>query len=496
MALSQVTITVVDGGLGILPPDTGNLQVAMGTCSKGTPGTLYALGSIGAITQYLGYGPLPEAMALKMAGGATVQYGYVMPQTNTGALSSVTHYGPGYGRVTVANGPDKTITVLCTLGGAFATAKFTYQVSGSSASLPVTSTSSPFAHLVAGTSTTLTLTSAGGAPAFTAGDTWTVSPTGVVTAGGSNVTTSMLTQSSQPFDQFEANVKINAGGAFGAATFSTTLGYRVDASGTDISDYSAATIVPTGGKYAIPNSGIYLTFSQPIVLVKITTGGALGTMAFDVNVDGAGYSGSPVTTSATATTSYSIAGTNTSIVFSAATYTLNDVWTISALNAVTHSTGVGSGSVTSTSAPWVAGDYNNFLSAPPSPSNSDIATAYAALIADTAHQWSIAQIVGVPVSASAAATLESVADTFQTVGFAAYAISASCPSAPRSTRLSSRAAFPSTTPRTPIPSSPPRSPRRNRPTAERRSARVTSIASLLSPASSSGAMRSGRKPRA
>ncbi len=420
MALSQITITVVDGGLGILPPDTGNLQVTLGCCSKGTPGTLYALGSIGAVTQYLGYGPLAEAVALKMASGAAVQYAYVLPQTNVGALSAVTHYGPGKGTVAVASGPDSTITVLCTTAGAFATAKFTFAIGSGAASQPVTSAASPWVYTVPGTSTVLTLTAAGGTQSFSVGDTWAISATGTVTAGGSNVTTNTVTQASQPFDQYEANVKLVSTGTFGAAQFAYTMGYRVDSSGTDISSYSANIIVPTGGKYAIPNTGIYLTFAQPTVLVKITTGGALGTMAFDVNVGGSGYSGTPVTSNASASTTYAVAGTNTTIAFTAATYTLNDVWTVSALGAVTHSTGVGSGSVSQTSASFVTGDYNTFLSAPPSPSNSDITTAGAALILDTAHQWSIMQIVNVPVSASAAATTEAIGDAVAVAGFAAY----------------------------------------------------------------------------
>lgn len=421
MALSEISFAIVDGGLGIIPTDTTNLQVTMGCCSAGTPGTFYALGSLRAVTQYLGYGPLAEAVALKMANGASVQYAYVLPQTNTGAFSSaVTHYGTGYGTVAVSAVPNQAITVLCTTAGAFATARFTFALGGGAASQPVTSGASAWSYLVPGTSTTLTFTAAGGTQSFSVGDTWTISTTGTVTAGGSNVTTNAVTQSSQVFDQYQGVVKFPATGTFGSGTFQWALDYRVLSDGTDISNYSAPIIIPTGGKYNIPNSGICLTFAQPTVLVKITTGGALGTMAFDVNVGGAGYSGVPVTTSATATTSYAVAGTNVSIVFSAATYTLNDVWTISALGAVTHSTGVGAGSVTATSASFVSGDYNTFLSAPPSPSNSDITAGFAALIADTTYQWSIAQVVGVPVSASAAATTESTCDSAATTAFGAY----------------------------------------------------------------------------
>lgn len=420
MTISSIAFTVVDGGLGILPPDTGNLQVAMGCCSAGIPGTFYALGSTAATNQYLGWGPLAEAVALKQAAGAPIQYAYVLPQTNAGALSAVTKYGTGYGVFTVADAPASTITFTCTTAGAFATFAGTFAVGSGAAGLPQTSTASPWSYTVPGTSTVVTFTSAGGTSAFTAGDTFTFSATGVVTAGGSNVTTSTAAQVSQPFDQYQAAVQIVSSGTFGTATFKWALDYRVTSDGADISTYSAPIIVPTGGKYAIPNSGIYLTFAQPVILVKVTTGGALGTMAFDYAISGGSYTGSPVTSSATASTSYNITGTNTSIVFGTGTYVLNDVWTISALGAVTHSTGAGPGSVTQTSASFVVADYSTFLAAPPSASNSDVTAAGTALIADQTHLWSIAQIVGVPVTAAAAATLESVADSFATAAFTAY----------------------------------------------------------------------------
>lgn len=420
MTIATIPFTVVDGQLGILPPDAGNLQVSIGVCSAGVPGTFYGLGTLQAITQYLGYGPLAEAVALKMKNGAAVQYAYVLPQTNTGYLSAVTHYGPGFGTVAVALGPAQTITVTCTLGGTYATARFTFALGSAAAGQPVTSGASVWSYLVPSTSTTLAFTSTGGTPAFTAGDTFTISPTGTVTPGGGNVTTSVVTQTSQPFDQYEAVVKFGTTGTFGVSTFQWALDFRVLSDGTDVSNYSAPIIVPTGGKYAIPLSGIYLTFAQPTVLVKITTGGALGTMAFDTNVAGAGYSGSPTTSNAIAGTTYAVAGTNTIINFTAATYVLNDVWTISGVGIVTHSTGSGPGSVTQTSLSFVANDYNTFLAAPPSASNSDITAAGTALISDATHQWSIMQVVGVPVSSSAAATTESVCDSVATAGFTAY----------------------------------------------------------------------------
>ncbi len=415
MSLSAITFTVVDGGLGILPPDTGNLQVSIGCCSAGVPGTFYALGSLQSVTKYLGWGPLAEAVAFKMKVGATVQYAYVLPQTNAGALSAVSKFGTGYGVFTIASAPSQTITVVCTTAGALGTAAFTFALGAGTPSAPVVSASGwSSGYTVPGTSTSLAFNVGGGNPAI--GDTFTISATGTVTNAGSMV----ITQVSQPFDQYEANVQIVRGGTFGSAQFRWALDYRTAPDGTDISNYSAPIIIPSAGKYAIPNSGIALTFAQPTVLVKITTGGALGTMQFDVNVAGGGYTGSPVTSNASASTSYAVAGTNTSIVFGTGVYVLNDVWTVSSVGGVTHSTGAGPGSVTQTSASFVLGDNSTFLSAPPSGSNTDVQAAGTALIADQTHQWSVAQIVGVPVSAGAAAAAEVYGDAFATAGFNAY----------------------------------------------------------------------------
>lgn len=414
--LSQLTFNVIDGGLGILPPNTGNLQVTLGVCSAGVPGTLYGVGSVQAILANCGWGPASEEVALKMQSGGGAQYLYCMPITNAGSLSAVTHSGPGYGVIAVSSGPGQQILITCTTTGALGTSAFTFAIGSGNASLPIVSAAGwSTAYQVLGTITNITLDA--GTP--NVGDTWTIATTGTVTAGGGNGGTLNVTQASSPFDQYEAAVQPVTTGAFSTGTFKYAMDYRVS-NGVDISNYSAPIGIPSAGKYAIPNTGIVLTFTQPTILVKISTGGALGTGKIEVNVGGAGY-GAEVPTVAGTTWSYAVPGTNTTITLATGVYVLNDVWTVSNIGVVTHSTGAGPGGVTQVSTSFVSGDLYTYLALPPTFSNTDIANAATALIADQAHVWSVAHVVNMPSTATAAATTATAADsTFATAGFAAY----------------------------------------------------------------------------
>jgi hypothetical protein len=69
------------------------------------------------------------------------------------------------------------------------------------------------------------------------------------------------------------------------------------------------------------------------ILAKITTAGALGTMAVAFSVNGSAY-GSPVL-STVSTFSYLVPGTLTTLSFSSQTYTATDVWTITTSGGIT-----------------------------------------------------------------------------------------------------------------------------------------------------------------
>jgi len=263
MPIPSNTLTIQDGSLGVSPAASGNVSVVMGVCSKGTPATVYgAYRNITTLVTALGYGPAVEAAALEIITGGTV---YVVPLTPLydGAASTVTFVGSGAGRVSTPTfAPAEQITVTCTTGGNNGTAAFTFKVGSGATSAPVTSEAgATWVYKVPGTLTKLTFTQGTG---FDATDAWTISNVAVVTQttnpGPGNG--SLAHTSSQPFDDYTGKVEITATGAEGVGTFRYSLDNFADDAGTDLSTWSPDIVIPSGLKYAIPNTGVFLTFSS------------------------------------------------------------------------------------------------------------------------------------------------------------------------------------------------------------------------------------------
>ena len=82
-------------------------------------------------------------------------------------------------------------------------------------------------------------------------------------------------------------------------------------------------------------SGVVSVSAAPVapIDVKISTGGTLGTMAFQVRVNGGAYSAPVVTTAGSF--SYLVPGTLTTLTFAAQNYTATAVFTVSKLGAIT-----------------------------------------------------------------------------------------------------------------------------------------------------------------
>lgn len=72
MAIPEVSISVKDGALGIMPPNGNNVLTLIGVCSTGTANSAYTFGDIQALKDTLGTGPLVEAACavLREAGGS------------------------------------------------------------------------------------------------------------------------------------------------------------------------------------------------------------------------------------------------------------------------------------------------------------------------------------------------------------------------------------------------------------------------------------------
>jgi len=151
--------------------------------------------------------------------------------------------------------------------GAPGTGTFKYQV-GSEPLSATTTIPTGLSFPVPGTYSTISFANA----SYTSGDTYTVATTNVVThAGGGTERTT--TSAASPLDWYNPKVLITTGGALGTAQFK----YSLD--GTD-ANMSAAIVTPAGGVYAIPNSGIVVTFGGSMTVddyFTFTTAGPAAT---------------------------------------------------------------------------------------------------------------------------------------------------------------------------------------------------------------------------
>lgn len=249
--MADITVTILDGQLGLVGAVGDNALVHAGVCAAGVPNTVYGLGSIPTASSTLGPGVLTENVADTIAQVGSCFALPVNPSV-AGSVGSVTHTGTGAGTVTPTVGPAYQILAKITTGGALGTMAVAFSVNGGGYSNPVVSTVSSFSILVPGTLTTLTFA----AQTYTANDVWTITTAGGITVSGVG-TSGWVTQASSPLDGYSVLVTIVTGGALGAATFT----YSLDGGNS----FSAVLQVPSGGVFVIPTTGIILTFASTFV---------------------------------------------------------------------------------------------------------------------------------------------------------------------------------------------------------------------------------------
>ena len=252
MSAPKVTITVLDGTLGQVAASSARSQLKIGVCSGGVPNAFYSQADNGTAQRQLGSGPLLEAVSLSLstAGGPC----FAIPSTPTGlgTVGSTTQTGGGAGTVTASAAPAVPILVLIFLGGPLGTAQIQVNVGGQGYQPPVLTTAGTFSYLVPGTLTTITLAN----QSYTQGAVWTIAPTGVISLTGTG-TVGWVTQASSTLDAYSAIITVQVAGALGVGVFS----FSVDGGNTP----SANIQIPSSGVYAIPGTGIVLTFASTFV---------------------------------------------------------------------------------------------------------------------------------------------------------------------------------------------------------------------------------------
>lgn len=274
--IPNVTITVQDGGLAQLPASSANTQIKVGVCSDGIVGTIYSFSDLGTLQTTLGQGPLVEAAALVLAAAGGPVLCLPINPSSAGAASSVTHTGTGAGTVAVSFAPRQTIQLKITTGGVGGVFAFAISINGGAYGTPVLSTAGTFTYAVPGTLTTLTITD----HTYTLSDVWTVSTLGAVTVSGAG-TAGWITQASSPLDAYDVQVSVDVAGGLGAGQFEVSMDGGTTKSG--------AILIPSGGLYQPPNTGVVLTFASTFV--------AGDTYSFTTTT--AGYNGTDVTNACT-----------------------------------------------------------------------------------------------------------------------------------------------------------------------------------------------------
>jgi hypothetical protein len=257
MAAPGFVLNIADGNLGLSQGSGPSGICIFGVSLGGVVNQLYSFGDIGTLTGTLvgGRGAELAAHCLKVGGPL-----FFMPLNPSvkGGVSSPVKVGTSTGSMSASALPHQSITIVTTTPGTLGTAAFTFALGSGAPSAPVVSAASwsSTGYAIPGTFATLIFTAgtytAGGTP-----DTYTVSTLGAF-AHPVGTGPTVPTGYASPIDDYTPTVICTLGGALGLAQFT----YSLD--GT-VSSTSATVTTSAGGQYAIPGTGIVLSFSGPLV---------------------------------------------------------------------------------------------------------------------------------------------------------------------------------------------------------------------------------------
>ncbi len=248
--IPEVNIEIVDGGLGLIPASSARTSVKLGVCSRGVVSDIYSFSDSTLLQSTLGAGPAVDAAGDTLdAAGGPVLVVPLLPSTY-GAAGSTTHTGTGAGTVTGNEAPDVQVLAKVTTAGIRGTAALSFSIAGGDYGTPVLTA----ANVVVPGMPLVTLGCAAGT--YVLNEVYTIATTGVVTQSGAGPA---VTQVSSPVDAYDVIVLITGGGALGAGTFKYTIDGGVS--------YSGSIQIPSGGTYALPGTGVIITFSAATYVV-------------------------------------------------------------------------------------------------------------------------------------------------------------------------------------------------------------------------------------
>lgn len=249
MALSQVKITIQDGGLGIVSGDGEQNCIHIDCSTAAVPNTLYTFSSLSNVKSVLGLGEGSDDIGYALQQSQGLVSALFLEPSIAGALGAVSHTGTGSGTITLSAAPDQSILLTVASTGMEGVATMTAQIGAGDTSDPfvIPSAADGYTARVLGSYCSPTY----GHGTYTKGDTYIISTSGSITATG---TSPSITQTSQPLQSFVGSVSIVSSGSAGTAKAI----YSLDG-------YTFSPTFVLSSTYAIPNSGVILTASGSFV---------------------------------------------------------------------------------------------------------------------------------------------------------------------------------------------------------------------------------------
>jgi uncharacterized protein DUF2586 len=247
VAKPDVTINVQDFGLGVVEPGAGKAQLAVGVCVGGAINAVYGFGAVSAAKSRLKAGKLLEAVVSKLDAGSPTVFAVRANPSTYGAPGAIAHAGPGSGTVTAAAAPHKVVLGKITTAGTLGTMAIAFSVDGGAYAQPITS--------VAGGSwikdvddTFLRITFPAGT--YVLNEVYTFATDGTDSKSGAGP---VATKTASPVDDLDVIIEVRTDGALGVSTF------RYSLDNGDV--YSGDVQIPAGGKVALTDAGIVVTFA-------------------------------------------------------------------------------------------------------------------------------------------------------------------------------------------------------------------------------------------
>lgn len=436
--IPSVTIVPVEGAANVAQPNPAGAHITIGVCSLGSANNVYSAGNQNTLVGLVGYGPGPQSAAYDLDvaagpayvmpvnasvagttgpvwlggpnsfrisnnGGGTNQMIAYQPSSGSVATSAVTHTGSGTGVIAQSGTPtvNAQMYIKITTAGSQTTAVYSVSLDGG-VSFPIVNQTLAASQTING----LTVTATGAGATYVAGDVYWF--TTVLHAATGPTTTLTLTGTPLPWTpQFLSGfynliIKVTTGGVVGTAIFS----YSLDGGQTyPFGNLTTAATVPLGSTGLTANfgAGTYVATDLYQSIAVTTSPAGCGTLT----VSGAPYDNYLVQVKIVASGQTLAAGTGT-FQYSvdggnsySGTIAIPSGGTYLIPNTNMTLTFVNGTGNSTTSPSFIAGDVYTFAALAPGYATGDLTTALTAAYALNVPLFSYFHIVGRAASASA-----------------------------------------------------------------------------------------------